>query len=271
MATVKIPEGLAGKSLYTFLVQNKSALVAEKKFSTKFADPFHATVIVDKAGQAIKAEPPTVQADGSITRACVINTTNWMDSHSDVHIPGLWDKSLSEQRSTYLLQEHKLTFDGIITDEVTPSVRNMSWMALGYNSAGDTQALIFTSTIHPDRNPKMYAEYVNNRVKNHSVGMQYVRLELAINDEDYKEEYAVWNKYISQVANKEVAEQQGFFWAVKEAKIIEGSAVPIGSNIRTPVLNEQSTQMSPAKATTDAPQETFDVMDAISKINIFNN
>lgn len=270
MATVKIPEGLSGKSLYSFLVQNKSALVAEKKFSTKFADPFHAAITVDKAGQAVKADRPMVADDGSITRACVINTTNWMDSHSDVHIPGLWDKSLSENKGTYLLQEHKLTFDGIITDEVAASVRTMSWMALGYSSVGDTQALIFTSVIRPDRNPKMFNEYANNRVKNHSVGMQYVRLELAVNDEDYKEEFAVWQKYINQIANKETAEQQGFFWAVKEAKIIEGSAVPIGSNIRTPVLDE-GTSMSPAKATTETPQEQFNVMEAIGKINLFNN
>ena len=64
--------------------------------------------------------------------------------------------------------------------------------------------------------------------------MQYVKLALAINDEDYETELAVWDKYYDKIANKNVADNTGYFWAVTEAKAIEGSAVPIGSNQATP-------------------------------------
>jgi hypothetical protein len=38
------------------------------------------------------------------------------------------------------------------------------------------------------------------------------------------------------IANGEVADKKGFFWAVKEAKLIEISAVISGSNELTPTL-----------------------------------
>ena len=49
---------------------------------------------------------------------------------------------------------------------------------------------------------------------------------------EYKDNY---DKYISHVANKEQI-QGGVFYAVTEAKLIEGSAVLLGSNPITPTL-----------------------------------
>jgi hypothetical protein len=66
--------------------------------------------------------------------------------------------------------------------------------------------------------------------------MIYVKLQLAINDEEEVQEFEVWNKYIDEIANKDDAVNQGYFWAILEAKLIEGSAVPIGSNTITPTL-----------------------------------
>jgi hypothetical protein len=63
-------------------------------------------------------------------------------------------------------------------------------------------------------------------------------------DEYYKEEYANWVQYAPMVANIADAEAQGFFWAVLEAKVIEGSAVVKGSNIITPTLGFKSVQPS---------------------------
>ncbi|HPZ10702.1 MAG TPA: hypothetical protein PL110_21610, partial [Candidatus Eremiobacteraeota bacterium] len=36
-----------------------------------------------------------------------------------------------------------------------------------------------------------------------------------------------------------VADERGYFWVVKEAKIIEGSAVVMGSNSATPTLENK--------------------------------
>jgi len=85
----------------------------------------------------------------------------------------------------------------------------------------------------------MFDQYAKGFVKNHSVGMRYVKLDLALNSDSKfdQEEKEVWDKHIDSVVNKQDAEDQGYFWAVSEAKIIEGSAVPVGSNQITPVLN----------------------------------
>lgn len=52
-------------------------------------------------------------------------------------------------------------------------------------------------------------------------------------DKQYKDYY---DKRISEIVNREVAETLGYFWGVEEAKIItEGSMVLLGSNDATPV------------------------------------
>jgi hypothetical protein len=56
------------------------------------------------------------------------------------------------------------------------------------------------------------------------------------NEAEYSAEKENWNKYYPMVINKEVADEKGFFWAVTEAKVIEGSAVIKGSNEFTPVM-----------------------------------
>ena len=71
--------------------------------------------------------------------------------------------------------------------------------------------------------------------------MRYVNLELAINSEaEYDKEYKeLWDKYYPVVANKELADERGYMWIVTEAKIIEGSAVVMGSNSATPTLENK--------------------------------
>lgn len=271
MAKTSIPDCVVGKDLFDFLVTNKKILIAEKKFEVKLCDAFRmSNFFVDKHGDITKDAPiQSTQNADVIERACVINTTNWMDSHSDVHIPGLWKKSLAETKGLYLLQEHKMSFAGIITEDLQAFTKSMSWKSLGLDASGSTEALIFNAMIGNKRNPYMFDQYMNNYVKNHSVGMQYVNLELAINDPDYKEEFTVWNKYIGQIANADDAEEQGYFWAVKEAKIIEGSAVPIGSNRITPTLNSD-TGKQPLFGTDKQPSlKELTIEEILMQIKIF--
>jgi hypothetical protein len=275
MSKTTIPEGLIGKELYQFLYTNKRLLVAEKKMAVKFSDPFVLTggLVVNNKGEVVKAAADPLEESSSIQVPCVINTTNWMDSHQDVHLPGIWKKSLSELKLTYLLQEHSMTFKGIITDEVKAFTRKMTWRSLGLEIPGETEALIFDATIPKDRNTFMYNEYRMKRVKNHSVGMSYVDLVMCINDEDFKEEFTAWNKYIGQIANPDVAEDFGYFWAVKEAKVIEGSAVPIGSNIITPALEnspKSTAEITEPVETTSQEQPQFNLDEAIKSTKFFN-
>jgi len=107
---------------------------------------------------------------------------------------------------------------------------------LGYNYEGKTECLIFESKVKEDRNEFMYEQYSKGFVKNHSVGMSYVKIVLCANNPASTQEYENWNKYLPEVANQDTAIEKGYFWAVLEAKLIEGSAVVIGSNPVTPTL-----------------------------------
>ncbi len=260
MSYLFIPDNLKRSELFKFLKSNKNILIAQKKDVVKHGDPFTlSNHFVNNKGEVKKGNNPVLEDISQLNTSLVINTTNWMDSHSDVHFPGIWSKSLKENKDLYLLQEHSMTFKGIISDEVNPFTKTMSWQSLGLDIPGDTQALIFNANITKARNEYMFNEYKLGRVKNHSVSMRYVKMDMAINDDGkwYEEEKAVWDKWIDQVANKDQAEEQGYFWAVTEAKAIEGSAVPIGSNIWTPTLenNKSDTLNQPPAGTGNEPSQ----------------
>jgi len=233
-----IPEFDSKDELIDFLVTNKSTLVAQKKAVMKEADAL-SILYYDSKEETFKANKPFTPENDEIKVKVVINTTNIMDSHDDVHIKGLWGKSLKQNKMIMHLQEHKMSFDKIISDgkDLKAFVKVIPWTELGLKFEGDTQALIFDSTIKRGRNEFMFDQYAKGFVKNHSVGMSYIRIDLAVNNEGYDKEFEIWEKYIDSIANKELAEDKGYFWAVREARIIEGSAVPIGSNTATPTLD----------------------------------
>ena len=245
--------------MFKALRDNKQTLITQKKMMTKEADAIvHAVFIDNGKGETVKADSIDTATVNQIKADLVINTTNLLDSHSDVHIKGIWNKSVKEQKNLLLLQEHKMSFSNIISDNVSVSVKELKWSDLGYNFKGTTEALKFETVIDKQRNPFMFEQYSKGYVKEHSVGMRYVKMELALNsDSKYDtEEKEIWDKYIDQVANKEQAEEQGYFWAVLEAKIVEGSAVVKGSNYATPTISVEAVKNTPTeKEPTDVTQE----------------
>jgi hypothetical protein len=165
---------------------------------------------------------------------------------------GIWTKSLSENKDIMHLQEHRMAFDHIISSGVNLNayVKDFSFSELGFNLEGNTQALVFESNIKKDRNSFMFNQYAKGYVTQHSVGMRYVKLILCVNSEEqyYGAEKEAWDKYYPEIANNELADKRGYFWAVTEAKVIEGSAVPLGSNNITPTL-DNNMKSEPLKST----------------------
>ena len=239
---MEVPDFNTKDELFDFLVKNKSTLIAQKKAELKRADAISfAPQLVLLKQDADKSESK-VENINELKVTAVINTTNLLDSHGDVHVPGLWNKSLKENKSVMHLQEHEMKFSSIISDndDLKAYVKTFTWKQLGFDYKGETEALVFESTIKRERNPFMFDQYQKGYVKNHSVGMRYIKLVLAINKENEGAEYEAWEKYFPSIANKEEAERQGYFWVVKEAMVIEGSAVPRGSNWATPTLSVKS-------------------------------
>lgn len=262
MSCLEIPIHEEKSKLFQFLKDNEKQLISQKK--TQYFDEqgrktlwkhgsgvsFSHTgkmITIDKTNQTktFKANTPF---DGSslayLQVLAAINTTNIMDSHYDVHLPGLWKKSLSENKNIKHLKEHTLSFNDTLSDgpDLKAYTQKMAWSELGYNFPGITEVLIFDSIIRRKRNQGsefMINQYASGYVNNHSVGMQYVMFVMCINDDStgYGAEYEAWQKYYPEIVNKDFADDIGFFWAVKEAKVIEGSAVPIGSCWTTPTID----------------------------------
>jgi len=224
--------------------KNRDLIIAQKTNAIKRADVVYNVAKenddsngVNKAGVDISIEDPSV-----LNAKLVINTTNVVDSHMDCHIPGIWKKSLSESKQLLLLQEHEMEFDKIIADSLVDkleaSTESLLFKSLGFKYNGRTEALVFNVQIKKDINSYMFDLYRKGRVTQHSVGMRYIKIFLCIdsNEPNYSSEKANWDKYFPQVVNQELPIEKGFFWAVTEAKVIEGSAVVKGSNECTPVM-----------------------------------
>lgn len=228
------------EDLFTALRENKSTLIAQKKGQNKESDStFFFVGVENEKGEVIKAENNETQDPKKLKAVLAINTTNLLDSHGDVHLKGTFKKSVSEQKNILLLQEHQMKFDKIISDNVVASLKTMSWKSLGYDFEGNAEVLMFNTDIDKDRNEYMFNQYSKGYVKEHSVGMRYVKIDLAINSDSRWdiEEKAIWDKYYPEIVNKDLADLRGYFWAVTEAKVIEGSAVVKGSNFATPTIS----------------------------------
>jgi hypothetical protein len=158
---------------------------------------------------------------------------------------GVFTKSIKErQNKIFHLHDHKFELTAKVGEPKNIYEKEMLWSDFGVDKAGSTTALLMDSEILKDYNNKIFNSYKNGQIDQHSVGMQYVKIDLAVNDEDYEEEYKVWQDNIENIGNKELAEEKGYFWLVREAKLIEISAVLLGSNTLTPTLENKTEAVS---------------------------
>lgn len=167
----------------------------------------------------------------------LINSTNIIDSHLDLHTFKAWNKSVADNKSTYILQEHQNKFTHVLSRKGANSNEVMNFKDFGFGDM-DFTANISTFTLKREDNPFMFDQYAQGKVTNHSVGMLYVmgKLGLAYYDEDSEKNMEFFEKYKAQAVNPEMADEYGYFWVVSEAVKREGSAVVFGSNPITPTL-----------------------------------
>lgn len=249
------------REMFLALKANKQSLIELKKATIKNADPVRSFTPTSRTEAAKSAEKTDVGYGDYVYP--VINTINFLDSHKDLHVWGIWDKSAAEQTGkVYYIVNHDLALGSVISypKEVEVMVKEMFWSELGRDYAGKTQALIFKAKLTEKSNRDAYLAIKDGEDLQNSVRMLYVSLDLAVNSgsEDFKEEKRIWDKYYPSIVNKEASED-GYFWAVTEAKIYkEGSAVLFGSNEATPIQYTepkqnigpgQSTQSGAAKST----------------------
>ena len=223
-----------------WLIKNQDILKAERKSQIKNSDGFSVhSFAIDEKGLELKTDAINPEATILNVR-CIINATKVLDSHRDLHIDGIWKKSLSELKKIYLCQEHNLTFKGIISQDVKPYTKVYTFQELGIDLGGSTECLVFDCVIKRNRNPYMFEQYLKGYVQNHSVRMMYTKEYFCMknDNEDGVQFQENYDKYFPLITNKIGNENVPWFYAVTEAKIIdEGSAVVKGSCFATPTLS----------------------------------
>ena len=177
----------------------------------------------------------------------IISTTNYMDSHKDVHFNGSMTKTAKEQNGKvkYIL-DHELKFDSVVAWEkdVNMLIAKIDWSVVGKNYLGQTEALVFEiskdSIIRKD-----VLKAIENKSSEfqNSIRMIYVTIKLGLNSnsKENASNKAYYDSRINEIVNKEVAQEDGYFWGVEELKIYkEGSLVTAGgSNDATGIYHKE--------------------------------
>jgi hypothetical protein len=239
-----------------YLVKHNKEIIEFKKAVVKHTTP---TTTDKESCSTVKALSTSKEhdTDNVIKRTVIGNTYNWLDSHGDVHLDGTFGKSISErQNKIWHLHDHEQKITAKVGVPSKIYEETVQWSDLGIKKAGTTTALMMDSDIRKDYNNLIFQEYKDGNIDQHSVGMYYVKIDFAVNDKDHKAEFKTWNDNIDKIGNREKAEELGYFYAVKEAKLVEISAVLQGSNELTPTIEakdiepEQSTQANEPEQST---------------------
>lgn len=220
------------------LIARKNELIRLKKNTIKQGDIIGFSPATAKSFLTTEKNEDT---ESELFRTIVGNTYGWMDSHDDVHMKGIFTKSIKENGENVLhLHDHVHQLSAKVGTPLKVYEKELNWSDVGLNASGTTTALLMDTKIEKARNSNIFEDYKSGQITQHSVGMQYVKIELAVNDPEEKEEFATWERYKDQVKNLDKAEENGYFWAVTEAKLIEVSCVIRGSNELTPTLESKS-------------------------------
>lgn len=267
--------------LFAYLVANKELILSQKKSITKRAEgglsaTYHTEItkelFVDKA---IKPVYENDKESGLLKRTILANTYWWMDTHSDVHL-GRGDDANGKavftntikgrENKVYPIDQHDFSLDGRMGKTIALYEDKISWRALGVGRTGMTEGLFAVAEISKAKNPARYEDYLNDEIDQHSVGMRYIDIQLAVNDEEnYPKEAAVYKKYINKIGNKPAVDKQGYFFAVSEAFLGEYSAVIAGSNELTPTIGQGSGESGKSESSGEAVNNK--VLEALKQLN----
>ena len=206
----------------------------------------------------IKAFEPVIEdiSGDFIEVKTVINTTNIIDSHMDLHMPEIWNKTVKDNPYSHHLKQHEARFESVISNKAKSYNELSNFNLLGLNKDFSTVANINEFIIDRRKMQFMFDAYKNGDVKEHSVGMMYVNLDIAYYDEDSQKNMDFFNKAKEMAVNPEVADEYGYVWVVYEGKKREGSAVVFGSNPATPTLYVKNYEPQSSTRKHEPPQGT---------------
>jgi hypothetical protein len=239
------------KDLYDYIALNKIELLEQKKFAVKFSDSTSNLISVNKSLISNHLPKDKVN-EGVIYRTIIGNTYYWMDSHDDVHLKGIFTKSINENKKIRHTHDHVPQITAKVGTFTRVYEEKIAWKSLGINKEGFTYCLLADSQIEKAKNEQIFTEYLKGEIDQHSVEMYYLKMDVAINDKDYADEYKNWNAVYPLLGNKEKALENGFFFTHSESKLKAISCVIEASNELTGTFepsNDTQFNIEPRKST----------------------
>ena len=181
----------------------------------------------------------------------IANMAMFMDSAKDVLTANSWSKSVNERGEGDVipfLRDHTHSTMGLIGKTRKFSTTTVDLQPLGYEGTG--QGLLHQATVIREYNKEIHCKYLNGSIKQHSIGLMYEQIFLALDDDDefYTQEKQLFDEVVNSIINKELAIENGYFWYVTGIKLIENSAVLFGANSLTPTLSVQPTNVTEEEA-----------------------
>lgn len=218
------------------LIKDKENIIKIKKLAYKLTDGFEFQT--SKVLSVTKADS-TNDTDEIIKRSIIANTYNYLDSHDDVHLDGVFSKTIKEN-NPFFLHDHKFEVGAQIGNILKSYEQKIAWKDLGINKEGETTSLVHDVEIIKAYNEGIFDKYRMGAINQHSVGMMYVKIDLAVDDRSDSKGFDLFNKVLPLLGNSEKALEQGYFFVVSEAKLRETSAVLMGSNPLTGIFSDSN-------------------------------
>ncbi len=245
------------EELYSELVKNASKIIDLKKSAVyKSCEKKGISILTFKSDIENKA----FKIDTGYFYP-VISTTNYFDSHGDVHFKGCFNKTVKDQQgSVFYTADHDLSLNSIIAwkDDVEMFVKDIEWSLVGKEYSGTTNALIFKINIDAVRNEAAYSLIDERKDVENSIRMRYITIKLGMNSDApenkaYKQYY---DSKIKEIVNSDQVAAAGYFWGVEELAIYkEGSLVVCGgSNDATAIIYDNTEAGKSATSDSEALQ-----------------
>lgn len=236
---ISIPEFESKKQLHNYLRSNKKALIQKKRSLPIKSEPiFMFPQSINQKTNAFKANEPVLEDLDTLRVKVVANAANWVDSHQDMALPNSPLRSINNNKHMIPhLHDHNHSVMAEVGDVVDIYLQDISLQELGLKKSGSTQGVVFVTDIKKELNEKVFNRYKSGRARQHSIGLQYINLELALDDKESEKEYDFFKKYYDQAINPDQIDKYGYFWIISEYKLIENSVVLFGANELTPTLD----------------------------------
>lgn len=177
-----------------------------------------------------------------------VNSTRVLDSHDDLHIDGIWKKSIKDQQGkNYLVVDHELSIKSVVVrkEHIEMFTAKVPFALVGKPYEGDTEVLVYKVPKAQVKDQTVKEWLDSGDAIEGSVRMQYVTILFAMDsnapeDETEKKNY---DEYLPLIANKDEYDYIYYFFVIKEAKNVkESSLVVFASNSSTGQITNNKTE-----------------------------